>query len=111
MPDRCASPEVKASAAPIQRAHVLGLAPLPAEVPPLSLNLHPTPDMHKLKGMLLSTGDGDSTMSVTSEKSKVGALGMGGIGKSVVAKVLVQSPEVRRSFSKICWVFSSNLSY
>ena len=39
---------------------------LPAEVPPLSLNLHPTPDMHKLKGMLLSSGQGDSTMSVTS---------------------------------------------
>ena len=35
MPDRCASPARaggrKASAAPIQRAHVLGLAPLPAE--------------------------------------------------------------------------------
>ena len=30
-----------------------------------------------------------------------GARGMGGIGKSVVAKGLVQSPEIRRAFGRI----------
>jgi len=40
MPDRCASPGVKASAAPIQRAHVLGLAPLPAEPTRLYRDAH-----------------------------------------------------------------------
>eukprot|EP01052_Picozoa_sp_SAG31_P041945 SAG31_NODE_6506_length_1992_cov_2.123085_2_plen_111_part_00 len=51
------------------------LAPIPAEVPPLSLNCRPTPDMEKLKVMLISSSD-DSTMAVTATKSKVGALGM-----------------------------------
>ena len=51
------------------------LAPVPGEVPPLSLNCRPTPDMEKLKAMLISSSD-DSTMAVTATKSKVGALGM-----------------------------------
>jgi hypothetical protein len=51
------------------------LAPIPGEVPPLSLNCRPTPDMEKLKAMLISSSD-DSTMAVTATKSKVGALGM-----------------------------------
>merc|ERR1711969_430123 len=80
------------------------LAPLPAEVPPLSLNLHPTPDMHKLKGMLLSSGEGDSTMAVTSQKSKVGALGMGGIGKTVTGSWLARDEDISRHFETIVWV-------
>ena len=44
MPDRCASPARagggRASAAPIQRAHVLGLAPLPAEPTRLYRDAH-----------------------------------------------------------------------
>jgi hypothetical protein len=51
------------------------LAPIPGEVPPLSLNCRPTPDMNKLKSMLISSSD-DSTMAVTATKSTVGALGM-----------------------------------
>lgn len=52
------------------------LAAVPAMVPALSLNVRPTPDMMKLKAMLISTeDDSGNTMSVTSEKSKVGALG------------------------------------
>eukprot|EP01052_Picozoa_sp_SAG31_P039473 SAG31_NODE_5483_length_2513_cov_2.273405_2_plen_132_part_00 len=51
------------------------LAPVPAEVPPLSLNLRLTKGIETLKTMLISSED--STMTVTSEKSKVGALGMG----------------------------------
>ena len=51
------------------------LAPVPAEVPQLSLNLQPTPDMQTLKSMLISSDAYDSKMSVTSEKSKIGAMG------------------------------------
>ena len=53
----------------------VALAPVPAEVPQLSLNLRPTPDMQTLKSMLISTDADDSMMSVTSEKSKIGAMG------------------------------------
>ena len=52
------------------------LAPIPGEVPPLSLNCRPTPDMEKLRAMLTSSSSDDSTMAVTATKSKVGALGM-----------------------------------
>ena len=52
------------------------LAPIPGEVPALSLNCRPTPDMEKLKAMLTSSSSDDSTMAVTATKSKVGALGM-----------------------------------
>jgi hypothetical protein len=53
------------------------LAPVPAEVPQLSLNVRPTDDMEKLKRMLLSAKSDDSrTMAVTSTKSTIGAMGM-----------------------------------
>ena len=83
-----------------------GLAPIPAEVPPLALNCRPTPDMEKLKSMLVSTGSGDSTMAVTATKSsdKVGALGMGGIGKTVTATWLARNDDVRRHFEYVVWV-------
>ena len=52
------------------------LAAVPAMVPALSLNCRPTPDMEKLKAMLISAdGHSSTTTSVTSEKNKVGALG------------------------------------
>ena len=63
-------------AADDQTADSVTLAPIPAEVPPLSLNCRPTVDMEKLKAMLISTDSDDSTMAVTATKSKVGALGM-----------------------------------
>lgn len=62
-------------AADDQAADSVTLAPIPAEVPPLSLNCRPTVDMEKLKAMLISSSD-DNTMAVTATKSKVGALGM-----------------------------------
>jgi hypothetical protein len=63
-------------AADDQIADSVTLAPIPAEVPPLSLSCRPTVDMEKLKMMLISTNSDDSTMAVTATKSKVGALGM-----------------------------------
>jgi hypothetical protein len=86
------------------------MAPLPAEVPALSVNLRPTPDMEKLKVMLISHGADDDTssskMAVTSERSKIGALGMGGIGKTVTATWLARNAEIRSHFKTICWVRS-----
>ena len=61
------------------------LAPLPAEVPPLSLHVWPTADMAKLKAMLLADQQHENTMAVTSQKAKVGALGMGGIGSAFLS--------------------------
>lgn len=62
-------------AADDQAADSVTFAPIPAEVPPLSLTCRPTADMEKLKAMLISSSD-DNTMAVTATKSKVGALGM-----------------------------------
>ena len=95
----------RSSAEEAKAAAGLILAPMPAEVPPLSLNVQPTPDMHKLKSMLLS-GDsgGDSTTAVTSEKSKIGALGMGGIGKTVTASWIARNEDVRQHFELVIWV-------
>ena len=61
-------------AADDQAADSVTLAPIPAEVPPLSLNCRPTADMEKLKVMLIDSDN--NTMAVTATKSKVGALGM-----------------------------------
>ena len=80
------------------------LAPIPGEVPPLSLNCRPTSDMEKLKAMLISTNSDDRTMAVTSQKSQIGALGMGGIGKTVTASWLARDEDVRRHFELVIWV-------
>lgn len=73
-------------------------------MPPLSLNLRATPDMEKIKQMLTSDGTDDSKMAVTSEKSKVGALGMGGIGKTVTAAWVARNEEIRKHFEIVVWV-------
>eukprot|EP01046_Picozoa_sp_COSAG06_P029309 COSAG06_NODE_2708_length_6408_cov_2.142970_1_plen_1860_part_00 len=80
------------------------LAPIPGEVPALSLNCRPTPDMEKLKSMLISADSDDSTMAVTATKSKIGALGMGGIGKTVTAIWLARHEDIRRHFELVVWV-------
>jgi hypothetical protein len=86
------------------------LAMVPGEVPPLSLSLQPTKDMDRLKAMLLSSSGGASendkqasVMAVTAEKAKIGALGMGGIGKTVTASWLARDEDVRRHFDVILW--------
>ena len=60
--------------------------------------------MEKLKTMLISAESDDSTMAVTATKSKVGALGMGGIGKTVTATWLARHEEVRKHFELVVWV-------
>lgn len=90
---------------PHAEAHLASeLAAVPAMVPALSLNVRPTPDMEKLKAMLISAADdSNATMAVTSEKNKVGALGMGGIGKTVTAAWLAWNPDIRQHFEHIVW--------
>ena len=59
-------------------------------------------DLEQLKGCLLSS-EGGST-ALTSTKKKVGAHGMGGVGKTTIAAALVQDEDVRMAFDKIVWV-------
>eukprot|EP01043_Picozoa_sp_COSAG02_P013689 COSAG02_NODE_552_length_20429_cov_28.014068_11_plen_483_part_00 len=78
------------------------LAPVPAEVPQLSVSIRPTSDMERLKRMLLSADSTDSkTMAVTSEKSKLSAMGMGGIGKTVTAAWLARDADIRAHFEAV----------
>jgi hypothetical protein len=67
------------------------LAHLPAEVPALNDNFRATPDVQRLKTLLMAVSDGgtqggggSNILAVSSaSKSTVGAHGMGGIGKTV----------------------------
>jgi hypothetical protein len=67
------------------------LAHLPAEVPALNDNFRATPDVQRLKTLLMAVSDGgtqggggSNMLAVSSaSKSTVGAHGMGGIGKTV----------------------------
>ena len=70
------------------------LASIPAAVPQLLSHLRPTPQMMKLKAMLLRTTTAgkdskDTTMSVTSENANAGvsAMGMGVSGRQTLAAV------------------------
>lgn len=108
------SQQVAAAADDSNAAPGVVLAPIPGEVPPLSRHLRPTSDMLKLKSLLLAGTSGSSTTAVTSEQSKIGALGMGGIGKTVTASWIARDDDVRRHFDLIVWYvhsFSVALSY
>ena len=85
---RAVAPRSNAGDTAGSAAGLPALAPLPAEVLPLPPHLRPTADMLALKQMLLATGaSGDSsTTAVTSERAKVGALGMGGIVRAPSAR-------------------------
>lgn len=92
------------------------LAGLPAEVPELPGTFRFTMDMQALKTLLLqapaeagggatATAEGGQTMAVTSQpKTKVGAVGMGGIGKTILSAGLCRDLDIRASFDKVCWV-------
>ena len=68
-------------------------------------------DLTQLKAALL-TNDGVSgggiistalTSTARSQQRKVGAHGMGGVGKTTVAAALVIDDEIRSAFDKIVW--------
>ena len=77
---------------PRDGAEQSAVAPVPAEVPQLADNIRSTPDMQLLKKSLLADS-GAQTLSVASQAAsagaKVGAFGMGGIGKTSAPEVLV----------------------
>ena len=83
------------------------LAKIPATVPELpNAYLVRMDDLQQLKVALLAK-DGSSSAALTSKKgaqSKVGAHGMGGVGKTTIAASLVHDKEIRRGFQTIVWV-------
>eukprot|EP01043_Picozoa_sp_COSAG02_P053251 COSAG02_NODE_5854_length_3987_cov_169.941872_3_plen_401_part_00 len=72
-----------------KRAH----APIPAAVPEVPLGMFVTPSIEQLRSYL-----------VDDIHTRVGFLGMGGIGKTCTASWLVRHQSVRQQFSQILWV-------
>eukprot|EP01048_Picozoa_sp_COSAG05_P021122 COSAG05_NODE_3791_length_1835_cov_1.131336_1_plen_549_part_01 len=84
-----------------------GLAFVPAQVPHLTDAFRWTPDMQRLKDRLLAEDGGSgesSTLAVSSVKARVGAFGMGGIGKTVMASFVARDDDVRQYFDLIVWI-------
>eukprot|EP01052_Picozoa_sp_SAG31_P021261 SAG31_NODE_1635_length_7682_cov_5.457471_3_plen_460_part_00 len=97
--------EIDSEPANLDADEAAALAPLPAEVPALGDSFRSTAGVHKVKGALLDDViDDGRTVAVTSQIHKVGAFGMGGIGKTVLAAAVARDLDVRRRFEIICWV-------
>jgi hypothetical protein len=88
-------------------------ADVPASVPELpQAYLVRNEDLAQLKQALLSGGGASNSTALTSQvasgqqkrQNKVGAHGMGGVGKTTIAVALVNDEEVRARFDKIVWV-------
>jgi hypothetical protein len=80
------------------------LAEVPLSVPELpNAFLVRQEDLDNLKGALLNT-DGTTALTAKKQTSKVGAHGMGGVGKTTIAAALVHDDEIRRKFDTIVWV-------
>ena len=71
-------------------------APIPAEVPTLPESAVERPDI--IAALKASVVDASSSSSVTT------AVGMGGVGKTIMAAALARDEEVRIAFDRICWV-------
>ena len=83
------------------------LAPVPADVPPLADNFQSTPDMETLKTLLLD--DVSTSVAVSSlARGRIGAFGMGGIGKTVMAAWIARDPDIRKSYDLIIWLTLSS---
>ena len=91
------------------KAHGDELASLPAGVPNLSEGMKPSSEMVELKKLLISVSPGEDTkLEVSSKKAgTVGAYGMGGIGKTVLAAWIARDRAVRTHFDRILWLTSS----
>lgn len=86
-----------------------GLAFLPAGVPALRDNFQATSDMSDLKAMLLAqAGSSSGKVTISCKRSgqsgRVGAFGMGGIGKTMMASWIARDADVRKHFELILWV-------
>jgi hypothetical protein len=118
-------PQQPRQGAPQQQGATSGkrLADVPTTVPELpSSYLVREEDIGELKAVLLekptsngrgrgstSTSTSTSTSNSTAltskrRQNKVGAHGMGGVGKTTMAAALVQTEEIRGAFDKIVWV-------
>jgi hypothetical protein len=87
-------------------AEAAPLADVPHTVPELpAAYIVRNEDLAQLKTALLDKG-GSSSTALTSKKrqNKVGAHGMGGVGKTTIAAALVNDEDIRSSFEKIVWV-------
>jgi hypothetical protein len=73
-------------------------------VPDLPRNFVPRrDDIAPVKALLM--GDGGGTVGITSSARKAGLLGMGGIGKTVLANALVRDEQVRERFPEgVFWL-------
>jgi hypothetical protein len=88
------------------------LASLPADCPHLSENTRVASEMHSLKELLLTSGGEAKSLEVSSQKSlqkssKVGAHGMGGVGKTVMAAWIARDLDIRTHFDLILWITCS----
>ena len=86
-------PSPPGASAPSAAKHA---APIPAEVPTLPESAVERPDI--IAALKASVVDASSSSSVTT------AVGMGGVGKTIMAAALARDEEVRIAFDRICWV-------
>jgi hypothetical protein len=81
------------------------LANLPSTVPELpNAYLVREGNLEELKKSLLADQQSSTTTIASQKRNKVGAHGMGGIGKTTIAAALVHDDAIRSSFQKIVWV-------
>ena len=89
------------------------LARLPSTVPELPTSyLVREADISQLKSALLQKNDSGSSSQSTvltskagkQAKQKIGAHGMGGVGKTTIAAALVHDEDVQSAFTKIVWL-------
>ena len=84
-----------------------GLANVPGEVPPIRSNLQSTQGMQAAKETLLAE-TGAQAVAVSSKGAaagaKVGAFGMGGIGKTIMAAWICRDEDIRKHFDVILWI-------
>eukprot|EP01047_Picozoa_sp_COSAG01_P028404 COSAG01_NODE_1906_length_8932_cov_6.105263_7_plen_1049_part_00 len=85
------------------------LALLPADCPHLSENTRVVTEMYTLKELLLTGGGEAKSLEVSSQKrsSKVGAYGMGGVGKTIMAAWIARDLDIRKHFDLILWITCS----
>ena len=82
------------------------LAEIPVTVPELPLGyLLRGADVSEIKERLLSRGSSNTALaSTTRTRSKIGAHGMGGVGKTTLAAAIVHDKDIRIAFELVVWV-------
>lgn len=98
--------QLEAATPDAHATRVDGVANVPSDVPPIRSNLQTTPGMQNAKATLLAES-GAAAIAVSSKAAtaevKVGAFGMGGIGKTVMAAWIARDMDIRRHFEVVLW--------